>query len=236
MTISSPDSPVEKSQPIAFDRSTPDQLFEYIRDEIVGMVLVPGAKIPENQLAKKFGVSRTPVRAALQRLSDLGFVEIRPQRGTFVTKLSMQLMLEARFLREALEVAATNHLTKNPDDQVLLECENIIQQQEQAAEREDPIAFQHLDDKFHRALALSTGFVRVAKELEAEKSRMDRVRNLSLVELTGQYTHIINQHKAILAGIKSGSEDDAKAAMEAHMRDVFNILRIAPEKYPEYFE
>ena len=55
-------------------------------------------------------------------------------------------------------------------------------------------------------------------------------------ELTGQYTHIINQHKAILTGIKSGSEDEAKAAMEAHMRDVFNILRIAPEKYPEYFE
>ncbi|WP_045855542.1 GntR family transcriptional regulator [Teredinibacter purpureus] len=224
------------AQPISFHRSTPSQLFDYIRDEIVGMELLPGEKIPENLLADKFGVSRTPVRAALARLASLGFVEIRPQRGTFVTKLSMHLILESRFLREAIEVAVACHLAEHADQSLFDDCEHIIEAQQEAARNEDALAFQHLDDQFHQTLSNATGFSRVGQEVEAEKAHMDRVRNLSLVEVTGQYDHVINQHKAILAAIKSGSTEKAKQAMSAHLKDVFNILKVAPDMHPEYFD
>ncbi|WP_075186584.1 GntR family transcriptional regulator [Teredinibacter haidensis] len=235
MTTNTDQKAPNNPQPISYNLSTPNQLFEYIRDEIVGMVLVPGEKIPENQLAQKFGVSRTPVRAALAKLASLGFVEVRPQRGTFVTKLSMQSILEARFLREAIEVAVASFLAEHPNTELIEECENIIEKQIAAAKNEDALAFQHLDDQFHITLSNATGFTRVSQKMEAEKAHMDRVRNLSLVELTGQYDHVIQQHKAILKAIKTGSADNAKKAMEAHMKDVFNILKIAPEKHPEFF-
>lgn len=225
-----------QDQTITYDRSTPLQLFDAIYEEIVSMQLLPGEKIPETQLAEKFGVSRTPVRSALARLAALGFVEIRPQRGTYVTKLSMHKILEARFIREALEVAVACHLAQHADDQLIAACEKIVEAQMTAAQESDALKFQKLDDLFHATLAAATGFDRVPKVVEAEKAHMDRVRNLSLIQLSGQYDQVIVQHQTILAAIKSGSENDAKNAMQTHMKDVFNILKIAPEQHPEYFE
>lgn len=218
-----------------YKRPTSDQVFEYIRDEIISMHLLPGQKISENALADNFSVSRTPVREALNRLSVLGLVEVRPQRGTFVTKLSMAFILEARFIRESLEVAIVNQLAENRGDGVVVECERILAEQAKAADRKDALVFQQLDDRFHMTLVEATGFSRVGRVIELEKAHMDRVRNLSLVELTGQYDQVLRQHHAILDAIKSGSSQQAVQAMRTHMRDVFNILKVAPVNHPEYF-
>lgn len=220
---------------VDYKRPTPDQVFEFIRDEIISMQLLPGQKISENTLAEKFSVSRTPIREALNRLSALGLVEVRPQRGTFVTKLSMTFILEARFIRESLEVAVVNQLAESGVDSMVLKCEKILAEQAKAAKKKDALLFQQLDDRFHMALADATGFKRVGGIIELEKAHMDRVRNLSLVELTGQYQHVLTQHHAILNAIKSGSPQQAVQAMRIHMRDVFNILKIAPVNHPEYF-
>jgi DNA-binding GntR family transcriptional regulator len=228
-------SPGTVAPAVDFKRPTADQVFEYIRDEIISMHLLPGQMISENTLAEKFSVSRTPIREALNRLSALGFVEIRPQRGTFVTKLSMSFILEARFIRESLEVAVVNLLAENRLDDLVPECERILAEQTKAAKKKNALLFQQLDDRFHMTLSDATGFKRVGKVIELEKAHMDRVRNLSLVELTGQYEHVLKQHRAILEAIKSGSSQKAAQAMRTHMRDVFNILKIAPVNHPEYF-
>lgn len=220
---------------VDYKRPTSDQVFEYIRDEIISMHLLPGQKISENTLAEKFSVSRTPVREALNRLSALGFVEVRPQRGTFVTKLSMAFILEARFIRESLEVAVVNQLAESRVDGMVRECEKILAEQAKAANKKDALLFQQLDDRFHMTLADATGFKRVGGAIELEKAHMDRVRNLSLVELTGQYEQVLRQHHAILDAIKSGAAERAVKAMRTHMRDVYNILRVAPVNHPEYF-
>lgn len=230
-----PDSTGQQAPTVDYKRPTPDQVFEYIRDEIVSMRLLPGQKISENTLAEKFSVSRTPVREALNRLSAFGFVEVRPQRGTFVTRLSMEFILEARFIRESLEVAVVDQLARHRIDQMLPELENTLAEQAAAAESKDALAFLRLDDRFHMMLVDATGFKRVGAVIELEKAHMDRVRNLSLVELTGQYDHVIRQHRAILDAVESGSSQRAVQAMRTHMRDVFNILKVAPVDHPEFF-
>lgn len=224
-----------ETRAVDYNRSTSDQVFEHIHDEIISMQLLPGQKISENTLADKFSVSRTPIREALNRLSALGFVEVRPQRGTFVTKLSMAFILEARFIRESLEVAVVNQLAESPVDDVVPECEKILNEQAKAARKKDALLFQQLDDRFHMMLVDATGFKRVGKVIELEKAHMDRVRNLSLVELTGQYEQVLRQHHAVLDAIKAGSPEQAVNAMRTHMREVFNILKVAPVNHPEYF-
>lgn len=230
-----PDGLGAETPAVDYKRPTSDQVFEFIRDDIISMHLLPGQKISENSLADKFSVSRTPVREALNRLSSLGFVEVRPQRGTFVTKLSMAFILEARFIRESLEVAVVNQLAESRVDSMVRECEKLLAAQAKAAGKKDALGFQQLDDRFHMMLADATGFKRVGRVIESEKAHMDRVRNLSLVELTGQYEQVLRQHHAILDAIKSGSAEKAARAMRTHMRDVFNILRVAPVNHPEYF-
>jgi DNA-binding GntR family transcriptional regulator len=198
-----------ESKGLSFDRPAASQIFGFIRDAIISMEFLPGQMISETALAQQFGVSRTPVREALIQLSNIGFVEVLPQRGTYVSKLSMEKILEARFIREALEVAVVTQLAANTNEAIRLEavntCERILADQKAAAADDDALVF-----------------------------HMDRVRNLSLHQ-SGQYKRILNQHSAIIKAIKEGSAEKAAVAMSVHLKDVYNILEVIPQEHPEYF-
>src|SRR5436190_22800711 len=88
-----------------------------LRHEIITLHLRPRTRLSENELALRFGTSRAPVREALIRLADEGFIDILPQRGSFVSRISIGAMRRARFVREAIEIsvvrqAATDGLSK----------------------------------------------------------------------------------------------------------------------------
>src|SRR6266478_3271447 len=80
-------------------------IYATLRQDIVTLRLMPGEKLSENELAMRFGTSRAPVREALIRLVDDGLIDVQPQRGSFVSRISLRAMERARFVREALEVA-----------------------------------------------------------------------------------------------------------------------------------
>lgn len=223
-----------KKRRIAGNRSVSAQIFEFIRDAIVSMEFQPGQMIPETALAEQFGVSRTPVREALIKLANIGFVDVLPQRGTYVSKFSMEKILEARFIREALELAVVAHVAEHADDALVRECEAILEEQRMAAEGDNALAFQKLDDKFHQALSGRTGYDRVTLLIESEKAHMDRVRNLSL-HISGQYHRVLEQHYAILSAVKSRDPEAARRAMAVHMQDVYKVLMLIPREHPEYF-
>jgi DNA-binding GntR family transcriptional regulator len=81
-------------------------VYQDLREQIVSVALDPGSRLSENELAAGYGVSRTPVREALIRLADDGLVEVFPQLGTYVSRISVREVREAQFIREALETAA----------------------------------------------------------------------------------------------------------------------------------
>lgn len=219
---------------LSFDRPTAIQIFGFVRDAIITMDLLPGQMISETSIATQFGVSRTPVREALIQLATIGFVEVLPQRGTYVTKFSMEKILESRFIREAIEVSVVSFLAENISEDIIVEAGKIIVEQKEAADDNDPLAFQKLDDHFHRVLANHTKFARVAQIIEAEKAHMDRVRCLSLQE-KDQFKRVLAQHTAIIKAIKSGVPEKAAKAMSIHLKDVYNVLKVIPQKHPEYF-
>jgi DNA-binding GntR family transcriptional regulator len=127
-------------------------MHEIIRQEIIFLRLRPGTRVSENELARRFGTSRTPVREALFRLVDEGLVEVWPQRGTFITRISLQAVRRARFVREALEVAILHRAAANGvSDPSLRALEKAISDQE--ASQCEPERFTLADDAFHRALA-----------------------------------------------------------------------------------
>lgn len=219
---------------VDFSRPAGSQIYMFIRDAIVSMQLEPGQLISETALASYFKVSRTPVREALIKLANLGFVEVRPQRGTYVSKLSREAILEARFIREALEVSVVSYLVDHIEQQLLIDAEAIIAKQEEAAKLNNPILFQSLDDEFHQLLSKNTGYARVSNMIEQEKAHMDRLRNLSL-HMSGQYARVISQHRAILSALDAGNREVAVAAMAHHLREVNQVLERLPIEHPEYF-
>lgn len=220
---------------LSFDRPVASQIYGFVRDAIINMELLPGQMISETALAEKFGVSRTPVREAIIQLANIDFVNVLPQRGTYVSKFSMEKILQARFIREALEVSVVSYLAENVSTEIIQAGEDIIARQKVAAQDDDIVAFQKLDDEFHQMLASFTNHPRVAALIEAEKAHMDRVRSLSL-HVSGQYKRVLTQHTAIIKAIKSGSPEKAAQAMGVHMKDVYNILHVIPQEHPEYFQ
>jgi DNA-binding GntR family transcriptional regulator len=86
-----------------------------LHSQILLLELPPGTKMSEVEVAKALGVSRQPVRDAFYRLSKLGFLSIRPQRATLVSQISSTAVLQARFVRNALEAETVRTACQGPD-------------------------------------------------------------------------------------------------------------------------
>src|SRR5262249_9041063 len=85
--------------------STRDAVYHKLKEQILSVELIPGTNISEKEISVQMGVSRTPVRESFVRLSQEGLLDIYPQRGTVVSLIDLELVEEARFMREQLECA-----------------------------------------------------------------------------------------------------------------------------------
>ena len=128
------------------------QAYAALREAIVRAELEPGRQLSENELAARLGVSRTPIREALVRLRDERLVEIVPQLGTFVTRISTPAVGDAAFIREALECACVRRAAELATEDDIAALEDILRAQERARDSDDFDAFYVLDDAFHQAL------------------------------------------------------------------------------------
>lgn len=213
-------------------RSATDQVFATLYERIVTLDLLPGAKISEVEIARGMDVSRQPVRDAFYRLSRLGLLVIRPQRGTVISHIRPQAVREASYIRTALEVETLREAARGIDPASLRRLRTLIEAQESAAARDDRPRFHRLDDEMHAALfeAAGRGF---AWALVAEnKAHMDRVRYISLAFGAPS---AIAEHWALLAALEAGDAEAAEAAMRGHLGQIEGILARAREERPDLF-
>lgn len=93
--------------------------YEWIRDAIESGELEMGTPLPENLLAKEIGVSRTPIREALRSLEQDGYVKIIPQKGAFVSEISLEDLKEIYDIRKLLEpFAALSAVNRIPEEEI----------------------------------------------------------------------------------------------------------------------
>ena len=210
------------------------RVFEAVRQAIVQLRFRPGNPLSEAEIARQLGVSRQPVREAFIKLAEVGLVEIRPQRGTFVRMISRREVENARFVREAIEVAIVRKaaLEASPDDVAAMQ--GLVEDQRAVAGGEDNAAFLRLDEAFHQAIARSADCEDAWRVIEGLKTQMDRVRYLSLPQAT-PLTIIIDQHGRIVDAIRQRSPEQAQTAMQEHLSEILiSLPRLALEQ-PAYF-
>jgi DNA-binding GntR family transcriptional regulator len=211
------------------------QVMRALRDAIVRLELPPGAAISEADIARRFGVSRQPVREAFIKLQEAGLLAIRPQRATLVQRISEAEVMNARFVREAVEAAVAREAAELRPVGLVPRLRHLIAEQERAAAVEDGGSFLRLDEAFHRALAEGIGRGFAWTLLEGIKAQMDRVRFLSFEGAT-PLSELIRQHRAVADGIAAGSPEAAEAAMRRHLREILASLPRIAEAHPDYFE
>ncbi len=210
------------------------RVFETIRRAIVQLQFAPGNPLSEAEIGRQLGVSRQPVREAFIKLSAIGLVEIRPQRGTFVRLISIREVENARFIREAIEVAIVRKAAGDLTPERHAAINAIIEDQRAVAREGDNVAFLRLDEAFHQAIARSADCDDAWRVLENLKAQMDRVRYLSLPDATPLET-IIEQHVWIFEAVGRHSPGDAEVAMRHHLSEILKSLPKLAAEFPELF-
>lgn len=211
------------------------QIYRYLRKDIVTCIIQPGSLLSEKEVSARFNVSRQPVREAFIKLAEAGLVQVLPQRGTFVRKISARRVADGRFIREAVEVSVVRRAALEIEPVALMALEHNLQLQKMAADRHDSQAFLSLDDEFHRLIAESINCLLAWETVENIKAAMDRVRFLTLSEVSPPDS-LIEQHEEILSALKNHDADAAEAAMRRHLQEmIFSITPIA-ERNSEWFE
>ncbi|MDK9695343.1 MAG: GntR family transcriptional regulator [Siculibacillus sp.] len=211
------------------------QIIADLRQAIVEMRLKPGEAISEKETALRYGVSRQPVREAFIKLAEAGLLQVMPSRGTFVVKISVRDVLNARFVREAVESALVRTAATLISTADLERLDDVIARQIEAAASADPARFYALDEEFHRAIVECCECDPALRVIEGARAQMDRVRYLSLPEAT-PIPVLVAQHRAIIEALRARDPDAAEAAMRRHMREILAALPRLTDRFPDMFE
>ena len=214
--------------------STRVQVFNELREDIVSVALKPGGALSEKELAERYGVSRTPVREAILRLVDEGLLEVVPQHGTFVSRISVGDVREMQFVRESLELAGLPDTIRlvQPADGVLLH--EILDGQLQAERDGDVRRWFQLDEDLHRSLLEIGGRYKVWPIVCSAKAHLDRVRMLSLPTKRALHERYL-EHKLIVEHVLSGDLNGAAAVMRPHLEGALEVLNNLKVAQPDYF-
>lgn len=191
------------------------QAYQQVRKSILRGKLNPGEALSENRLAEELGMSRTPVREALQILARDGIVEMVPTRGYFVPRWSMDDVRELFELRESLEGMACRCAASRATDVEIEEFERLCGEYERA---EDWEAWAQTGTEFHNRIFAAARNSRLVNFLESLKSQIILTRQSGLRKVPGRRDEAIQEHRAILNAIKARDPDQAEQQARAHVR------------------
>jgi len=213
--------------------SVADTVFDTLHNQILLLQLPPGTKMSEVEVAKAFGVSRQPVRDAFYRLSKLGFLSIRPQRATLVSQISSTGVLQARFVRNALEAETVRTASRVLTTEDFDALDEVIEQQRKAVKDKDSVSFHGLDDQFHKEICERAGLGFTWDIIRENKAHMDRVRFLSLSFASQD---AFNDHVEVMAAMRARDEERAMHHMRIHLSRIKEqIVRIRAD-HGRYFD
>ena len=176
----------------------------------------------ETRLAEQLGVSRAPVREALQRLIQEGLA-VNKRRGVFIRELTSEDVLDVYLARTACETAAADAIIQAPEDVRWDVLEAALGSLEEAAAASDLRSTLEADRLFHEQLVDAAGSPRLTRmfaTLLVETA-------ICLRRLEGAYTegtHLVEEHRRILTALKAGDRDEVSRAIIAHMDDAVEHL------------
>tara|TARA_R110002124_G_scaffold212797_1_gene378870 strand:+ start:6042 stop:6731 length:690 start_codon:yes stop_codon:yes gene_type:complete len=216
-------------------RTAADDIFDQLRSEIVSLRLEPGTKISEVEFASQFQVSRQPVREAFIRLSKMNLLQIRPQKATLVCKISDSEILNARFLRLAVELEVIRqacHAKGNPFESGFF---SNLAAQEKALEAGEAAQFHALDYDFHNLICATADCEFAFETIADSKAHVDRLCMISLTSERGMY-EVYQDHQQIYQALVRKDAAEMDRLTRLHICRLDQTLANARQRHPEYFE
>lgn len=206
-----------------------------LKQSIMTLCFSPGEILRKGEICAALGVSRSPVSEALTRLAGEGLVVVVPQAGTYVALFSMSEIREGAFLREALELAAVEHLAKTVTEAQLVQLRRNLRVQEAVIEDGDFAGFYQLDGELHEMLLSFTGYRRLSQVAQTAWLQVDRARQLTLPK-PGRLDETLIEHRRILEALEARDPERARTATRAHLSQLTTHLEPLEREWPDLFD
>lgn len=191
------------------------EVYEYLKANIINKTIEPGEKINEVQLAKELGVSPTPVREAIRLLSSEGFVETLPWKGSFVKKIDIKDILDIYRCREALEVKAVEIAMENINSEDLKFLENLLEESKNAIVPKEIV---EINTQIHDFIIKKADNERLEELLGSLQDILMTDRRISAND-EKRNKEIIKEHNNIIYSMKEGNVEEAMLSMKIHIQN-----------------
>jgi GntR family transcriptional regulator, rspAB operon transcriptional repressor len=210
-------------------------IYSDLRAQILSLERRPGEAISEAEIALSYGVSRTPVREAILKLSDEGLLEIFPQSGIIVSRIAVAALPEAIIIRKALEETTARLAAERATSSQILALRATLERQREAEAARDSEAFHQADEAFHATIAEIAGHPGIWRLIQQVKVHVDRYRRLTLPQ-RGRIAQVISEHEAIVTAIEAHDPERARIAMDQHLERLLDSIHATRSINPEFFD
>lgn len=200
-----------------------EMVYESLRDAIINQVLKPGERLMETDLAEEMGVSRTPVREAIRKLEQEGYVIMIPRKGAYVAGLSIKDIHEVFEIRGALEALAAGLAAERATQEEIEEMERNIVLEASHFESSDLIKTIEVDTKFHELIFKASKNDRLLSMINNLREQVQRFRTTTLA-VSGRMKFALEEHRRIVEAIAARDVQLAQQMAKEHIESAENAL------------
>lgn len=210
---------------MSLPRSTLSSMaYRELRQAILSGRLAPGSHVTVRPLCEEFGLSATPVKAALTALEREGFLVLHPHRGFFVPEVERDDMQELYELREVLDGIAARRVAALPSrDALVARLTELVTAQTAEVEARDLPAYGDLDVLFHKEILVAAGNRRLQHVAENMNGQL-RLGRATSGRVPGRPAAALVEHGEIVAAIAAGQQQQAERLARRHVRKSANAL------------
>jgi DNA-binding GntR family transcriptional regulator len=219
------DYPVEKPLTLR------ERIVEFVKDAIISGKLKPGERVPEQEIAESFGISRTPIREAFRQLESEGFITVIPRKGAVVSPITDKDVKDFYAIKSLLEGYAAGMACPKFTEKEIKRLEGLNQHMHKCAEKNDVKAFFKLDDQFHDTFLKACGNDKLCRLVHQLVQQFERFR-VTALSLDGRMEVSLKQHGEIISAFRKGDVELVERLVRgnAEMSAEFLVKEISKEK------
>ncbi|MBT9538548.1 GntR family transcriptional regulator [Thiobacillus sp.] len=213
-----------QESPVAETRLSAKDVYTRLREMILNFEIYPGSRVTETELAEYFGVSRTPIRSALQRLEAEGYLTVLPKQGCFIRNLDIDDLSKYYQVRKTLEQLSLQLANTYMSDTALSELAAAWDPARQVDRSDDPEEMEARDETFHLALAEGGGNLILRNYLADVNRHLRIVRRLGFTR-SERIDQTYDDHYRICQSLLRRDLAEAQTLMRDHIQHVEQFVK-----------
>jgi DNA-binding GntR family transcriptional regulator len=216
-----------------------EAIYQDLTYRIINLDLLPGQKIKEEEICEWYHISRTPIRGVIARLQKDGLVEVKPQKGTYVSKIDVSHINDYIFVRIAVEKEAIASIGSSLNEEQIFELEQILLEQEQIITLDQSVEKSKLffqnDNLFHATIFKFASLDSVWELIQKNAIPLSRARIVANLRTNVEVASIYQMHSSFVECLKKHQIKEAQEIFEKHLREGFSGINEVINKYNDYF-